>query len=505
MSAWLPRSARAFDRDVLAPPTLGRGPGRRGAPRPGRARRRARLTGRRAAVGVGDQARERAGRCWSRSTAASLASTTRPGRRVDRCATCSPTRPGSRSMTRPSSRAPARTRIYSNTGFDEAAAVVERAAGRRSAELVRSGAAPARDVRRVAPGKPVRGAARDAARPRGARVRAARAAAPAGVGGRAGVAVAFPGLRGVLPGFGVQDPLDWGLGLEIRDDKSPHWTGTGNSPRTYGHFGGSGTFVWVDPDAGLALVALTDRTFGRVGGRRVARVLGRGARGGALGRLGRGDPLPAPAAGSPLTGPTIAGVPSRRRTAGLRRARCRRPMPRPQPGVEGEVTGDRLEARARILVRPAARSIRLPGSDRPVARDAFPLAHARAVRARTCRSDIGPGHVVDGRMRRLEDPQRAPYRRSPRRRRSRTRAWTGSTRGGRSPRPIPDPPGGRERARRGGGCHARQRHAARTRWHSPEIDRCESWTRNPRDRSSASSSGRASSSPTSHAAWQAEQ
>ena len=29
-----------------------------------------------------------------------------------------------------------------------------------------------------------------------------------------------------------------------------------------GHFGGSGTFVWIDPDAGLALVALTDRTFG---------------------------------------------------------------------------------------------------------------------------------------------------------------------------------------------------------------------------------------------------
>ena len=74
--------------------------------------------------------------------------------------------------------------------------------------------------------------------------------------------MAFPGLRGVLPGFGVQDPNDWGLGPEIRGSKAPHWTGAGNAPGTYGHFGGSGTFLWVDPDVGIALVALTDRTFG---------------------------------------------------------------------------------------------------------------------------------------------------------------------------------------------------------------------------------------------------
>ena len=74
--------------------------------------------------------------------------------------------------------------------------------------------------------------------------------------------VQFPGLVGVLPGFGVQRPNDWGLGFEIRDAKSPHWTGSANSGRTYGHFGQSGTFLWVDPDADLALVALTDRNFG---------------------------------------------------------------------------------------------------------------------------------------------------------------------------------------------------------------------------------------------------
>jgi CubicO group peptidase (beta-lactamase class C family) len=74
--------------------------------------------------------------------------------------------------------------------------------------------------------------------------------------------VAFPGLAGVLPGFGYQKENDWGLGFELRDHKNPHWTGTNSSPRTFGHFGQSGTFLWVDPEAGVACVALTDRAFG---------------------------------------------------------------------------------------------------------------------------------------------------------------------------------------------------------------------------------------------------
>jgi CubicO group peptidase (beta-lactamase class C family) len=75
------------------------------------------------------------------------------------------------------------------------------------------------------------------------------------------ITVQFPGLDGVLPGFGVQRPNDWGLGFEIRDGKSPHWTGSSNSGRTFGHFGQSGTFIWADPTADLALVVLTDRDF----------------------------------------------------------------------------------------------------------------------------------------------------------------------------------------------------------------------------------------------------
>ena len=74
--------------------------------------------------------------------------------------------------------------------------------------------------------------------------------------------VVFPGLAGVLPGFGRMSPLDWGLGFELKDEKPGHWTGSRNSPRTFGHFGGTGTFLWVDPDARLALACLTDREFG---------------------------------------------------------------------------------------------------------------------------------------------------------------------------------------------------------------------------------------------------
>jgi CubicO group peptidase (beta-lactamase class C family) len=78
----------------------------------------------------------------------------------------------------------------------------------------------------------------------------------------AATTVAFPGLKGVLPGVGSFDPLDWGLGFEIRDGKVPHWTGVRNSAATFGHFGGAGTFIWVDPVVDVALVCLTDRDFG---------------------------------------------------------------------------------------------------------------------------------------------------------------------------------------------------------------------------------------------------
>ncbi len=79
---------------------------------------------------------------------------------------------------------------------------------------------------------------------------------------QAATSVAFPGLIGVVPGLGRFDPCDWGLGPELHDSKAPHWMGARNSPATFGHFGGAGTFLWVDPAAGLAVGALSDREFG---------------------------------------------------------------------------------------------------------------------------------------------------------------------------------------------------------------------------------------------------
>lgn len=76
------------------------------------------------------------------------------------------------------------------------------------------------------------------------------------------VTPAFPDLAGVLPGFGRQSPNEWGLGVEIRGRKSPHWTPDGLSPHAFGHFGQSGAFLWVDPSRGLGLVAATDTAFG---------------------------------------------------------------------------------------------------------------------------------------------------------------------------------------------------------------------------------------------------
>ncbi len=73
--------------------------------------------------------------------------------------------------------------------------------------------------------------------------------------------VQFPGLSGVLPDFGRFDPLDWGLGVQLNTEPRA-WMGSLTSGRTFGHFGGSGTFVWVDPVARVACAALSNRDFG---------------------------------------------------------------------------------------------------------------------------------------------------------------------------------------------------------------------------------------------------
>ena len=71
----------------------------------------------------------------------------------------------------------------------------------------------------------------------------------------------FPDLAGVVPSIGSFDPCPWGLGVEIRGHKTPHWTATRNSASTFGHFGGIGTFLWVDPVADAACVMFAEREF----------------------------------------------------------------------------------------------------------------------------------------------------------------------------------------------------------------------------------------------------
>ena len=73
--------------------------------------------------------------------------------------------------------------------------------------------------------------------------------------------VQFPGLAGVLPDHGRFDPLDWGLGVQL-NTRPPSWMGARTSPRTFGHFGGTGTFLWVDPKARVACAVLTTREYG---------------------------------------------------------------------------------------------------------------------------------------------------------------------------------------------------------------------------------------------------
>jgi len=159
--------------------------------------------------------------------------------------------------------APGDRRIYSNAGFEVLAEAVAQRSGIPFAAYVREGLLDplGMDATTVG-GSPAAGAtssARDLAK-FVAELQDPALLDPSTLA--AATDVVYPGLAGVLPGFGRQNPNDWGLGFEIRDGKQPHWTGGTSSPRTYGHFGQAGTFAWVDPAAGVACVVLTDRDFG---------------------------------------------------------------------------------------------------------------------------------------------------------------------------------------------------------------------------------------------------
>ncbi len=161
----------------------------------------------------------------------------------------------------PTSR-PERRRVYSNVGFEVVAEHVAAAAGMPFERYLAEGVLRPLGLRaelRGSPAADLYGSLDDLLR---FAVELQRPTLVAPETLAEATTVQFPGLVGVIPDLGRFDPNDWGLGFELRDDKSPHWTGVRNSPRTFGHFGGSGTFLWVDPDAGIALGCLTDREFG---------------------------------------------------------------------------------------------------------------------------------------------------------------------------------------------------------------------------------------------------
>ena len=117
--------------------------------------------------------------------------------------------------------APGTRRIYSNVGIERAAALVEAAADMPFAQyLTEAVVGPLRLSATSLPGSPARdgrSSASDLARVvhellSSTGLLSAQMRADASE-------VQYPGLRGVLPGFGAQDPNDWGLGFEIRGTK----------------------------------------------------------------------------------------------------------------------------------------------------------------------------------------------------------------------------------------------------------------------------------------------
>lgn len=158
---------------------------------------------------------------------------------------------------------PETNRIYSNTGIEIAAIHLEARTGMSFGDYLNSGVLEPLGMRgTVLKGSPAHGASSPL---EDILLLAGEMLTPSLVTAETmqrAATVRWPELAGVLPGFGRQTPCDWGLGPEIRGHKTPHWTGQSNSSATFGHFGQSGSMLWVDPIVDLALVALCSTPFG---------------------------------------------------------------------------------------------------------------------------------------------------------------------------------------------------------------------------------------------------
>ena len=122
---------------------------------------------------------------------------------------------------------PGTRRIYSNTGFEVLANAVAERAEMPFVEYLRAAVfeplGMARSELRGSPASEVHGPLEDVAR------FARELLAPTLVSAETlaeATSVQFPGLAGILPGIGRYDPLDWGLGFELKDAKEGHWSGS---------------------------------------------------------------------------------------------------------------------------------------------------------------------------------------------------------------------------------------------------------------------------------------
>jgi CubicO group peptidase (beta-lactamase class C family) len=166
----------------------------------------------------------------------------------------------------PPTHPPGARRIYSNAGYDVLAGLLAARADMSFADYLAAGVLEPLAMTGTGLTGPAPGAAAGLSGPLSDLVAlAGEWARPTLVGASTwadATSVQFPGLDGVLPGFGPFAPCDWGLGVELRGEKHPHWTGRRNSPSTFGHFGQTGSFAWVDPVARVLCVGLADRRFG---------------------------------------------------------------------------------------------------------------------------------------------------------------------------------------------------------------------------------------------------
>jgi len=159
--------------------------------------------------------------------------------------------------------APGTRRIYSNAGFDALAAHVAEAAGTPFAEWLAAEVTRPLEMQDAdVTGRPSAGYrasiddllrfGREVLRPTLIPVELRDLA----------LMVSRPGLKGVVPGYGSFDDNQWGLGFELKGAKSPHWLADSFPPETAGHFGGQGSFLFIDRSHDLAAAFLSGVAFG---------------------------------------------------------------------------------------------------------------------------------------------------------------------------------------------------------------------------------------------------